>query len=288
MSEMPDERRSAVVFGARNLGRAIIELLVNGRFGQWRGRRGRRAPWMASARRAHSHCEPTSRTPRACTEYWSRQPPPTVESSSWSTRPPHTVANAPGPSAAVRLPRPTSTALPRGPLLRPARPSRSCPPADDSQSPQGRPATLVQVTGGSARRAMARSRPVGGRIVRRSSDHQRGCSRASAHRASTVTLLIRRRRHSAARRGPHAPVSLRKRWPTHAGSPDAVLFLANQGRPLCDARSFKVTPLAEILDALSASALVTWTGVGALDTAVSSPHEQYSGSGQPVPLLLRR
>ena len=51
---MQAEQRSAVVFGARNLGRAVIELLVSDGWAV-AGVRGRRPPSMASAHPARSH-----------------------------------------------------------------------------------------------------------------------------------------------------------------------------------------------------------------------------------------
>ena len=81
MSEMQGQQRSAVVFGARNLGRAVIELLVSDGWA------------VAGVARSQSTLDGVSATgalalkadvtdPRACTACWSRRPLLTVESSS--------------------------------------------------------------------------------------------------------------------------------------------------------------------------------------------------------------
>ena len=78
MSETQGKQRSAVVFGARNLGRAVIELLVSDGWA------------VAGVARSQSTLDGVSAagalalkadvtTPRACIECWSRRPLRTVE-----------------------------------------------------------------------------------------------------------------------------------------------------------------------------------------------------------------
>src|SRR6266403_1737673 len=96
MSEMQGKQRSAVVFGARNLGRAVIELLVTGGWA------------VAGVARSQSTLDGVSAAG----------------------------ALALKADVAAQLPRPTQAPLTRGQRLRRALPSRSCPPVDDSRSPR--------------------------------------------------------------------------------------------------------------------------------------------------------
>src|SRR3954453_22267848 len=133
MSEMQGEQRSAVVFGARNLGRAVIELLVSDGWA------------VAGVARSQSTLDGVSAAGALALKADVTDPASVfgaLEPAAAAhggvdlvvTRPPRTAANALGPSAAARLPRLTSTALTRGQRLRPEGPFRSFPPADDSRS----------------------------------------------------------------------------------------------------------------------------------------------------------
>ena len=147
-----------------------------------------------------------------------------------------------GPSAAGRSPKPTSPALTRGPQRRPAQPSRSSSASARFASAQGRAATLVQVTGGSARRALP-----GRGLWAAGSFGVRAITNAAAlelrPQGIQVALLIVDAGIQPLDGSTRAGVS-----PEALADPrriaDAVLFLANQ-----DARSatheLQLTPLAE-------------------------------------------
>ena len=156
MTSSEHARRSAVVFGARNLGKAMIDVL----FAEGWAVAGV-ARTDATARRHHgggSACPPRRRDrsgqrrrrTRAGLCAASRRHRPRDQRGlgvRWRSQ--RAVRRRPD-RRCVRPMRSTP-----GPPRRPARPSRSCRPPAGSCAQQGRPATLIQVTGGSSRRAAA-------------------------------------------------------------------------------------------------------------------------------------
>jgi len=241
MSEMPDERRSAVVFGARNLGRAIIELLVNDAWA------------VAGAARSQSTLDGVRASGALALRADVTDPASVygvLEQAAAAHGRIELVVNAAaayggertgpfggGPIAEADLDSFASWAA------APARAAFSFLSASGRFAiAQGRPATLVQVTGGSARRAMP-----GRGLWAAGSFGVRAITNAAAlelrPQGIQVTLLIVdagiQPRDGSARPGvsPEALADPRR-------IADAVLFLANQ-----DARSatheLQVTPLAE-------------------------------------------
>ena len=147
------QQRSALVFGARNLGRAVIERL---RADGWAvAAVARSESTLATAEAAGALAMAGDITdPGSVRAPCRRRPRRTAASTSFSTRRPPTAARAAARSAAGRWPRPRRT------RSTPGRPRRLAPPSPSSRSPAASrsirrgPATLIQVTGGSARRAM--------------------------------------------------------------------------------------------------------------------------------------
>jgi 3-oxoacyl-[acyl-carrier protein] reductase len=136
MSKVQAERRSAVVFGARNLGRAVIELLVSDGWAVTAVARSQGTLDGASASGALALEGDVTDT---ASVYG------VLEQAAAAHGGVDLMVNAAsayggdraGPSAAARSPRQLLTASTRGRRLRPAQRSRSCPPADDSRSRRG-------------------------------------------------------------------------------------------------------------------------------------------------------
>jgi short chain dehydrogenase len=201
MSEMQGKQRSAVVFGARNLGRAVIELLVSDGWA------------VAGVARSQSTLDGVSAAGALALKADVTDPASVygvLEQAAAAHGGVELAVNAAaayggertGPFGGARLPRPTSTALTRGPRRRPSRPSRSCRPADDSRSrragqrhwcrsPAARP-------GGRCRDAVC------GRQERSACERSPTRPRSSCAPRHPRCVADRRRRHPAARRV-HAP-----------------------------------------------------------------------------------
>ena len=142
-----------VVFGARNVGRAVVaDRLAAG----WRalavarvGRDARRPARGAPGRRGRCGATP------ATTTWWPRRSPaPSATSAGstwWSTRPPRCRATT--ASAAARSPRRRPSGSSRGWPASCPPPGRSCAAPGAALERRGA-GTLVQISGGSARRAM--------------------------------------------------------------------------------------------------------------------------------------
>ena len=107
---------------------------------------------------------------------------------------------------------------------------------------QDRRATLIQVTGGSARRAMPGRGPVGGRRLRRARDHA-GRRAGAAPAGHPRRAADRRRGHRTAQRR-RAPGTSPEALADPRALAEAVLFLAEQG-PRAATHELQVTPLAE-------------------------------------------
>ena len=186
MSEMQATQRSAVVFGARNLGRAVIELLV-ATAGRWRAARSQSTLDGVSAAGALA-LEADVTNPASVYGV--------LEQAAAAHGGVELVVNAAaayggertGRSAAARLPRPTSTASTRGQRLRPARPSRSCPPADDSRS--NRAGRRLWCRSPAARHGARWRIAVSGRQDRSACERSPTRPRSSSPRGIQVTLLI--------------------------------------------------------------------------------------------------
>ena len=228
------------MFGARNLGRAVIELLVSDGWA------------VTGAARSQSTLDGVSAAGALALEADVTDPTSVygvLEQAAAAHGRVELVLNAAaaygghaaGPSAAARLPRPISTASTRGRRHRPEQRSPSCPPAGDSRS---RRASQRPWCRSPAARRGARSWPrsVGGGIVRRAGDHQRGSPRAAPPGIQVALLIVDagiQPLDGSTRPGvsPEALADPRR-------IADAVLFLADQ-----DARAatseLQLTPLAE-------------------------------------------
>ena len=236
MSEMQAEQRSAVVFGARNLGRAVIELLVSDGWAVTGVARSRSALTGVSASGALAlNADVTD--------------PASVYDALEQAAAAHggvdlvvnaAAAYAASAPAAARSPRPTSTASTRGRRLPPAQRSRSCPPAAGSRS---RRAGQPRWCRSPAARRGARCRGAAfGRPDRSACARSRTRPRSSCAGIQVVLLIVDAgiQPLDGSVRGGVSPEALAD--PRRIA--DAVLFLANQ-----DARSatheLQLTPLAE-------------------------------------------
>ena len=187
------QQRSALVFGARNLGRAVSSACAP-TAGPSPRSRARRRPWRPPRRRADSPSRGDITDPDSVRAP-GRPPRPTA---GWTCL---NAASAYGGVATA----PSAEAPGR---RRPPRRSTRGPPPGPGRVPflsreplalvEGRPATLIQVTGGSARRAMP-GRGLWAAGLRRPRDHQR--RRAGAARARHPRRPADRRRGHRAVRG---------------------------------------------------------------------------------------
>ena len=153
MSEMQGKQRSAVVFGARNLGRAVIELLVSDGWA------------VTGVARSRSTLDGISAAGALALEA-DVTDPASVHSALEQAAAAHggvdLALNAAaayggertGPFGGGSIAEADLDGFDTWAWRRPVRPSRSCPRADDSRSRRTGRRLLVQVTGGSGRRAL--------------------------------------------------------------------------------------------------------------------------------------
>ena len=217
MSEMQGKQRSAVVFGARNLGRAVIELLVSDGWA------------VAGAARSQSTLDGVSAAGALALKADVTDPASVygvLEQAVAAHGGVELVVNAAAAYGGER-----TGPFGGGPIAEadldgfdswaaaPARAAFSFLSASGTIRDRAGPGS--DSGAGHRRLGTARDagpRSMGGRIVRRASDHQRGRARA-APPGHPGRAAHRRRRHPAARRV-HPPRCARpKRSPTRAGSP---------------------------------------------------------------------
>ena len=242
MSEMQGQQRSAVVFGARNLGRAIIELLVSdgwavarsGAIAQHPGWRHRRRRAGAQGRR--------DRPRQRATPCWRKRPPLTAESSSSVNAAAAYGGDRTGPFGGG----PIAEATLDGFDAWATAPARA---AFSFLSASGRFTTAQRQPrdGGTGHRRVGRRAMPGRGLWAAGSFGVRAITHAAALelRPQGIQVTLPSSTPASSRstdppaRAPHP-----KRWPTPTEIADAVLFLANQN-PRSATHELQLTPLAE-------------------------------------------
>ena len=243
MTDPEQQQASALIFGARNLGKAIIELLVGEGWSVAGVARSEEtlqgitdAGALALQRRRH---RPGQRARGGRADRRAR-----TAASIWSSTPHRpTAARAAVRSAAGRWPRPTPTRLTPGRPRPRARRSASSPAPPAISSQHGRAtATLIQVTGGSARRAMP-----GRGLWAAGAFGVRAITQAAAQELRPqgihVALLIVDAGIEPLS-GPARGGASREALADPRALAEAVLYLAEQG-PRAATHELQVTPLAE-------------------------------------------